>query len=393
MQEFNRQNTNRSNLRAEFEITSPSTIDIYLKNENGSFKELVAHNVKVNITPSAVYNSRIATRNLEQRLIIKLGKWVDFQNGTTKLVDDKLVRYPSDKRRKVKTGTERYGGKWIAHTPLKVNFTATSDETEVITINGKKIDVINYRFEENLTDKRKDANDNERVFNANIEDQNDKTAKNDSNSHAKNEYKIEITKYKDKAHKTVEYKYTKIIVIDSRSSQMDYKWFAWDPEKNKHQKELIEEFLTDEKGEAKKDKDGKPIPNPKYDPLIDKKTGTKKQLVWFDFKNGNTQPNLGLFAHNNINEYPEKDGWYYTNSDFSNDVDNNSKDKNYYKLTKAPYKTKTLFAPHSNENDLDPGVIAEAVVLDGKGALKQLIGKNENATLFKLTSRGLYKIS
>nr|WP_307922672.1 hypothetical protein [Mycoplasmopsis bovis] len=123
-----------------------STIDIYLKNENGSFKELVAHNVKVNITPSAVYNSRIATRNLEQRLIIKLGKWVDFQNGTTKLVDDKLVRYPSDKRRKLKQEHERYGGKWIAHTPLKVNFTATSDETEVITINGKKIDVINYRF-------------------------------------------------------------------------------------------------------------------------------------------------------------------------------------------------------------------------------------------------------
>nr|WP_307928441.1 hypothetical protein [Mycoplasmopsis bovis] len=83
-----------------------STIDIYLKNENGSFKELVAHNVKVNITPSAVYNSRIATRNLEQRLIIKLGKWVDFQNGTTKLVDDKLVRYPSDKRKKLKRGTK-----------------------------------------------------------------------------------------------------------------------------------------------------------------------------------------------------------------------------------------------------------------------------------------------
>ncbi|WP_423424197.1 Mbov_0399 family ICE element protein [Mycoplasmopsis bovis] len=389
LQEFNRQNTNNSKLRAEFEVTSPSTIDIYLKNENGSFKELVAHNVKVNITPSATYNGRIATKDLEQRLIIKLGKWVDFQNGTTKLVDDKLVKYPSDKS-EIKTGRDRYGGKWIAHTPLKVNFTATSDETEVITINGKKIDVINYRFEEDLTDNRKDANDKDRVFNADIKEQNDKTAKDESNSHAKNEYKIEITKYKDKAHKKVEYKYTKIIVIDSRSSQMDYKWFAWDPEKNKHQKELIEEFLTDEKGEVKKDKDGKPIPNPKYDPLIDKKTGTKKQLVWFDFKNGNTQPDSGLFAHDDINKYPEKDGWYYTNSDFAEDI--SGSDKNYYKITKAPYKTKTLFAPHSNENDLDPGVIAEAVVLDGKGALKQLIGKNENATLFKLTSRGLYKI-
>ncbi|UOE63496.1 hypothetical protein MbovWib_03990 [Mycoplasmopsis bovis] len=390
LQEFNRQNTNNSKLRAEFEITSPSTIDIYLKNENGSFKELVAHNVKVNITPSTVYNNRIATRSLEERLIIKLGKWVDFKSGTTKLVDDELVKDPTDNKKIEKTGKDRYGGKWIAHTPLKVNFTATSDETEVITINGKKIDVINYRFEENLTDNRKDANDNERVFNANIEEQNDKTAKDESNSHAKNEYKIEITKYKDKAHKEIEYKYTKIIVINSRSSQMDYKWFAWDPEKNKHQKELIEEFLTDEKGEAKKDKDGKPIPNPKYDPLIDKKTGTKKQLVWFDFKNGNTKPDLGLFAHDNINEYPEKDGWYYTNSDFAEYI--SGSEKSYYKLTKAPYKTKTLFAPHSNENDLDPGVIAETVVLDGKGALKQLIGKNENATLFKLTSRGLYKI-
>ncbi|CAL59087.1 Pseudogen of conserved hypothetical protein (N terminal part) [Mycoplasmopsis agalactiae PG2] len=390
LQEFNKQNSNSSKLRAEFEVTSPNTIDIYLKNEDGTFKEFVAKNVKVNITPSAEYKGRIARKNLEQRLVIKLGKWVDFQNGTTKLVDDKLEKDPSDKKQINNTGAERYGGRWIAHTPLKVNFTATSDETEVITINGKKIDVINYRFEEDLTDNRKDADDKEKVFNADIKDQSDKNAKNDSNSHAKNEYKIEITKYKDKAHKTVEYKYTKIIVIDSRSAQMDYKWFAWDPEKNRHQKELIEGFLTDEKGEVKKDKDGKPIPNAKYDPLIDKKTGTKKQLVWFDFKRGSTKSNLGLFANIDTNRYPEKDGHYVPNSDFADDVDSK---KNYYKLTKAPYKTKTLFTPHSNEKDLDAGVIAEAVVLDGKGALKQLIGKNENATLFKLTSRGLYKIS
>ncbi|EIN15488.1 Hypothetical protein MAGb_0160 [Mycoplasmopsis agalactiae 14628] len=391
LQEFNKQNNNSSKLRAEFEVASPSTIDICLKNEDGTFKEWVAKNVKVNITPSAEYKGRIARKNLEKRLVIKLGKWVDFNNGTTKLVDDILVRDPNEQKEINNTGNERYGGRWIAHTPLKVNFTATSDETEVITINGKKIDVINYRFEEDLTDNRKNADDKEKVFNADIKDQNDKTTKNESNSHAKNEYKIEITKYKDKAHKTVEYKYTKIIVIDSRSAQMDYKWFAWDPEKNRHQKELIEEFLTDEKGEVKKDKDGKPIPNAKYDPLIDKKTGTKKQLVWFDFKRGSTKSNLGLFANTDTNRYPEKDGHYMPNSDFSDDVDD-SKEKNYYKLTKAPYKTKTLFAPHSNEKDLDSGVIAEAVVLDGKGALKQLIGKNENATLFKLTSRGLYKI-
>jgi len=37
--------------------------------------------------------------------------------------------------------------------------------------------------------------------------------------------------------------------------------------------------LKDEKGNIQKDKDGNPLPNPKYDPFIDKKTGTKKELV------------------------------------------------------------------------------------------------------------------
>jgi putative membrane protein len=42
---------------------------------------------------------------------------------------------------------------------------------------------------------------------------------------------------------------------------------------------LIEEYLKDEKGNIKRDDNGNPIKNPKYDPLIDKNTGTKKELV------------------------------------------------------------------------------------------------------------------
>lgn len=53
---------------------------------------------------------------------------------------------------------------------LKVNFIVISDEIEVIIINGKKIDVINYRFEEDLIDNRKDVDDKEKVFNVDIKD-------------------------------------------------------------------------------------------------------------------------------------------------------------------------------------------------------------------------------
>lgn len=100
---------------------------------------------------------------------------------------------------------------------LKVNFIVISDEIEVIIINGKKIDVINYRFEEDLIDNRKDVDDKEKVFNVDVKDKNDKIVKNEFNLYVKNEYKIEIIKYKDKVYKIVEYKYIKIIVIDSRS--------------------------------------------------------------------------------------------------------------------------------------------------------------------------------
>ncbi|ENY54196.1 Hypothetical protein MALK_0920 [Metamycoplasma alkalescens 14918] len=350
-------------------------IDLFLEKNN--IRSILAKNIKINFNPTNAYT----TRELVDRLKIKLGNWVDFEKNTTQLVPDELIRDPEDKKEIDLKGKKRWGGKWIAHTPTKILFDADLDETEVIKINGKKIDVLDRHFEMELLDNRKNSNDSERIFNADSFELKEDDVKTEDNSHAKNEYKIEILKYAKKGNldKDLEYTYTKVIKIDSRSSQMNFKWFAWDPQKNPNQKELIEEYLKNETGEILRDKNNNPIPNPKYDPAIDKETGTKKQLVWFDFSKY-TKENK-MFIDKNKQFLKEKDFSIYYQS---------NEQKNYYETTKLPYNSKTLFAPHKNIKDLDNGVIMEASVL-GKGALKTLIGKNKNFILFKLNEDGYFE--
>ncbi|MBU4691658.1 hypothetical protein KQ872_01615 [Mycoplasma sp. ES3225-GEN-MYC] len=151
---------------------------------------------------------------------------------------------------------------------------------------------------------------------------------------------------------------------------MDFKWYAWDPENNPHQKLLIEKYVKEANGEYKKDSAGNLIDNPMYDASIDPKTGTKKQLVWFDLKPFDEEP---IFIDNK----------YETFANWSKHPKWNEEiDEEYYADTKLPYKSRTLFRPGWDE-DKPSGFIAEAVVL-GKGGLKQVIGETENFTLFKL---------
>ncbi|MBU4689689.1 hypothetical protein KQ878_01665 [Mycoplasma zalophidermidis] len=101
-----------------------------------------------------------------ERLKIELGKWVDFDAKTTRLVDDVLIRDPKDtKSIGVKQREKKYwAGRWKAHTPLKVIFNTTLSENEVLKINGKRIEVLDRTFEEFLQDNRSNTGDDERVF-------------------------------------------------------------------------------------------------------------------------------------------------------------------------------------------------------------------------------------
>ena len=360
-------------LELKYQQLSGNTINLKMNFPYGT--GICVSNLKVKFRPSNLFKKL----NLEKRLKFALGKWVDFEKHTTELVDDKLVRDPEDTKPLTHTGKEWYGGRWIAHSPLKAIFDTLDDETEVLKVNGKRIDVLDRHFEEELVDNRKDSNDNGSIFDYGVQ-HDENTQKTKENSHKKNEYKIEITKYKKPGNldSDIEYTYTKTIVVDSKSSQMKFKWYAWDPAKNPKQKELIEQYLRDEKGNVKKDDNGEPIKNPKYDPAIDPETGTKKQLVWYNFS----------YFHKTNGYLLNNEGKLEEKQDFSKYY-SNEKEKKYYKETKLPYNTKTLFPPDAFLKE-SYGTIMEASVL-GKGALKQLIGKNQNFTLFKLNKQGFFE--
>lgn len=354
-------------------------VDIYVRQKRSNQQALIVRKKKIRW----IYTDRFWQKDYESRLQFIYGKWVDFNTKTTSLVDDVPIRDPNDNKslgtnrkspKDKRPGSRRWGGRWIVHTPLKVSFN-TIRENEVLLINGKKIEVLDKQFIENLVDLRTNAKDDERVLDYGVMLEEDETM-DETNSHAKNEYKIQILKYannKNLENELVEI-YEKVLVIDSKSSQEDFIWYAWDPQNNPNQKELIEEFLLDKENKIKADDKGNPIRNPKYDPNIDKTTGTKKQVVLMDFS---------IYKNNLMGNVGKNDELRSFSKFYSN-----KSDKEYYNKTKLPYGTKFLFAPHNEEN-FKPLVIAEAIVL-GKGGLKKLIGKNEKFTLFKLKNNSNY---
>ncbi|MDW2898056.1 hypothetical protein R7V77_01845 [Mesomycoplasma ovipneumoniae] len=150
-----------------------------------------------------------------------------------------------------------YGGEFEFVGDVKVKFNGAKDESEVLFINGKKIDVLDNQFETVLQDLRLEQKENG----------------------ATNKYKIEIRKF-NQAKSEVEKSYSIDLITKSVVNVLQGKWFGWDPEKNLNQKKLISEFLLDDSGNEIIGQDGKKLENPEYDPNIDPQTGTKKQILW-----------------------------------------------------------------------------------------------------------------
>ncbi|WP_406617584.1 Mbov_0399 family ICE element protein [Mycoplasmopsis adleri] len=176
---------------------------------------------------------------------------------------------------------EWYGGKWLIHGPIDINYRSSKSENEIITVNGQKIDVLNLEFNKKLIDNRKNIKDDSRIG---LQEGLDKDKFNSTNSVAKNEYVIEIKQFAVGTNNTGEpiKRYKVIYKIVEKPTNQIFKYYGWDPDKNPHQKELITKYILDSKGEIKNDKDGNPIKNPKYNPLLDPTTGTKKQIIWIN---------------------------------------------------------------------------------------------------------------
>ncbi|MCN0158471.1 Mbov_0399 family ICE element protein, partial [Mesomycoplasma ovipneumoniae] len=129
--------------------------------------------------------------------------------------------------------------------------------SEVLFINGKKIDVLDNQFETVLQDLRLEQKENGGT----------------------NKYKIEIKKF-NKDKNEVEKSYSIDLITKSVVNVLQGKWFGWEPEKNLSQKKLISQYLLDDSGNEIIGQDGKKLENPNYDPNIDPQTGTKKQILW-----------------------------------------------------------------------------------------------------------------
>ncbi len=162
-----------------------------------------------------------------------------------------------------------YGGEFEFVGDVKVKFNGAKDNSEVLFINGKKIDVLDNQFETVLQDLRLEQKENGGT----------------------NKYKIEIKKFK-KDKSEVEKSYSIDLITKSVVNVLQGKWFGWDPEKNINQKKLISEYLLDDSGNEIIGQDGKKLENPDYDPNIDPNTGTKKQILWVKNNGSDLKDNI-----------------------------------------------------------------------------------------------------
>ncbi|MDW2892163.1 Mbov_0399 family ICE element protein [Mesomycoplasma ovipneumoniae] len=167
------------------------------------------------------------------------------------------------------TNLNVYGGEFEFVGDVKVKFNGAKDNSEVLFINGKKIDVLDNQFETVLQDLRLEQKENGGT----------------------NKYKIEIKKFK-KNTTEVEKSYSIDLTTKSVVNVLQGKWFGWDPEKNINQKKLISEYLLDDSGNEIIGQDGKKLENPEYDPNIHPQTGTKKQILWVKNNGSDLRDNI-----------------------------------------------------------------------------------------------------
>lgn len=247
-----------------------NSFDLYLKVKSVNYSQpqlkLIRQNIKIDFANSELYENWVANQSFNSRLKIIPSLWFRYDNGRYVYKDDapEIV----DKGDVANGGNN--GGKVIYHAPVKIDFTTTSKEDEVLFVNEQKVDVLNKRFTLDLNDEiTKIINDDGSIT-----------------EERKNEYQIKLVKYNQQNGVNVSEKtiFTKTIVIESYINDYQISYFGWNPEINSEQKKLIQEFLLDSSGQPLKDENGNQIKNPNYDPKIDPATGVKKQLVWVNKK-------------------------------------------------------------------------------------------------------------
>ena len=189
-------------------------------NETFGIKTLLIKNQGFNFIKS---NKLDKLDTISKFILSEVGQYLNFNkinsDNPTGMSDDKPKRINNDKPIGL-NGNNYYLGTYKLHTLAKFSFTAPNDNY-VVKVNGKKVDVINNKFDIPLTDNRNDASDDERVHNDDADKSKPKTKE---NSHKKNEYTITIEEYDnintDSAPKVT---YIKKYIIETKTGGLDFK--------------------------------------------------------------------------------------------------------------------------------------------------------------------------
>ncbi|MDW2835831.1 hypothetical protein R7U59_03045 [Mesomycoplasma ovipneumoniae] len=212
-------------------------------------------------------------REFSSRLELIPSNVLKYDQKLNKLIQTKAerkqIQQQTDQTTTIPENKNVYGGEFEFVGDVKVKFNGAKDNSEVLFINNKKIDVLDNQFETVLQDLRLEQKENGGT----------------------NKYKIEIKKFK-KNTTEVEKSYSIDLTTKSVVNVLQGKWFGWEPEKNINQKKLISEYLLDDSGNEIIGQDGKKIENPDYDPNIDPNTGTKKQILWVKNNGSDLRDNI-----------------------------------------------------------------------------------------------------
>ena len=263
------QEANKAHINAYFYVdkTANNKFDLYLtinpKGNRKSVAKLIKQNIPVSYNNSELYDQWINSLSMAKRVRVLAGKTVKWNKDQFSYVDDEAFQKEKPDSQK------HFGGTYVFHSNLTITFETLVAENEILFVNGQPVDVEDRFFKLRLIDEiASDPN-------------------NPNNQQRKNEYEIKLVAYDQQngVNTTVKSEFSFKIIIESMANDFKISYFAWNPEFNLDQKELITEFILDPiTGKPILDENGKEIPNPKYDPLIDPETGVKKQLIWVNKK-------------------------------------------------------------------------------------------------------------
>ncbi|WGI36519.1 hypothetical protein [Mesomycoplasma lagogenitalium] len=286
-------NTNNLNIKATFKNDEKNNTSIL----NFDYFDIFNNNKSITVFKDINYkkiNEQIEI-SLAQRLKFKPSAYIDKKSNLDfKLVNNEVPEIVEWTFFKGDTKQKEQIEKYYNFPSLELY--SPKENNEILYINNQPVPIFNNVYTYQFKDKLNEPSTNYLLEQIKELEKRWKASSNE-NERQKNqlEYEKALNKYQNINVYLIEVKqfdktsqnkdklktiFSKKIMIQSQKDVLfNIKFFAWNPKNNKEQKEMIEQFLTDPKGNYILDENKNKIPNPKYNPFINSETGTNMEYI------------------------------------------------------------------------------------------------------------------